>query len=259
MDRNGIKSAARARLTPLVSALDQMGVTPDMVTVVGLAVSLLAAWIVAGGQLFLGALVLAIGSSFDMLDGELARLQGRASRRGAFLDSNFDRLAEGALYAGLAWFYLESVTPSDSSAVLMIVLALTGSLTTSYARARAEALGAECSGGWLQRPERMVLLVVGMLLGRHVLKLVLALLAIATLLTTLQRILSVSRELGDAPLPSQPPRPSQPSPAPGPPRDDAPTAADAPGGEGPDPDAEVRVDDQPFDDDDPYGEPFRHG
>ncbi len=136
-----------------------------------------------------------IGSAFDMLDGDLARLQGRASKQGAFLDSNFDRLAESALFAGLLWFYAEDV---DSTGALFCILALAGSLTTSYARARAEGLGTTCYGGWLQRPERMILVILGMMLGGGVLKFILGVLVVATWATTIQRILSTMKSLGEA-------------------------------------------------------------
>ena len=193
MDRNDIKSQARARVRPLVLALDRLGLTPNTVSVVGLVVSILAAWIAADGRLFLGAIVLLVGSAFDMLDGDLARLQGRESKQGAFLDSNFDRLAESALFAGLAWFFMQVY---DDHSALLCLLALAGSLTTSYARARAEGLGVPCFGGWLQRPERMVLIIAGMLLGRHVLSVVLVVVAVAAWATTAQRIWTVFRDLG---------------------------------------------------------------
>ncbi len=195
MDRTNLKEFARARVRPLVLALDRLGMTPTAVSITGLICSCAAAWIAARGSLFLGAVVLLVGSLFDMLDGDLARLQGTVSRRGAFLDSNFDRLAESAIYAGLAWYYMTGDQGLRPTAVLMIVLALAGSLTTSYARARAEGLGSSCFGGWLQRPERIVLLVLGMMLGWRVLELVLAVLAVATVLTTLQRIVDTSRRL----------------------------------------------------------------
>lgn len=195
MDRKRIKEIARARVRPLVLALDRLGFTPTAVSVVGLLVSFLAAWIAAEGGLFLGAIVLLAGSLFDMLDGDLARLQGRVSRQGAFIDSNFDRLAESALFAGLAWYFLTALDTPHRSTVLLIVVALAGSLTTSYARARAEGLGTVCLGGWMQRPERMVLLIAGMLLGWRILELVLVVLAVTTVLTTLQRIVATARGL----------------------------------------------------------------
>lgn len=193
MDRNDFKTRARAKVRPVVLALDGLGLTPNGVSIIGLLISFAAAWIAADGRLFLGAVVLLVGSAFDMLDGDLARLQGKASKQGAFLDSNFDRLAESGLFAGLLWYFMTRA--HDETAALLCLLALAGSLTTSYARARAEGLGATCYGGWLQRPERMVLVIGGMLLGRPVLTVVVAVLAVATWATTVQRIITVSRSL----------------------------------------------------------------
>lgn len=197
MDRKEMRAWAQRAVHPIVLALDRMGLTPNGVSFIGLLISALAGWIAAQGSLFLGGIVLLIGSIFDMLDGNLARLQDKVSRQGAFLDSNFDRLAEAAVYTGLAWYYVDVLTWPDPTAVVLILLTLTGSITTSYARARAEGLGVTCFGGWMQRPERMVLLIVGMLLGHVVLKLVLAVLAVVTLLTTLQRIVSSARKLAE--------------------------------------------------------------
>ncbi len=197
MDRKKIKETARAKVRPLVLALDRLGLTPTSVSVIGLLVTFVAAWIIAQGGLFLGALVLLVGSLFDMLDGDLARLQGRVSRQGAFIDSNFDRLAESALFIGLAWFYMTALAAPHRATVLLVMVALAGSLTTSYARARAEGLGSTCLGGWMQRPERMVLVVLGMLLGWRILELVVIVLAVATVITTVQRIVSTSRLLAE--------------------------------------------------------------
>jgi CDP-diacylglycerol--glycerol-3-phosphate 3-phosphatidyltransferase len=194
MDRTELKQRARDVVRPLVLGLDRIGLTPNMVSIFGLLITFYAAWIAADGHLFLGAVVLLIGSAFDMLDGDLARLQGKESKQGAFLDSNFDRLAESALFAGLAWYFMQNF---DNRTAMFCLLTLAGSLTTSYARARAEGLGTTCYGGWLQRPERMVLVIVGMLLGASVLSLVVAVLAIATWATTVQRIWSVCRDLGE--------------------------------------------------------------
>jgi len=197
MDRKKIKETAREKVRPLVLALDRLGLTPTSVSVIGLLVTFVAAWIIAKGGLFLGALVLLVGSLFDMLDGDLARLQGRVSRQGAFIDSNFDRLAESALFIGLAWYYMTALAAPHCATVLLVMVALAGSLTTSYARARAEGLGSTCLGGWMQRPERMVLVVFGMLLGWRILELVVIVLAVATVITTVQRIVSTSRLLAE--------------------------------------------------------------
>jgi len=202
MDKEELKEQIRERVRPVTLALDRVGVTPMTISITGLVLSILAGWIVAQVSLFLGALVFLIGSALDMLDGDLARLQGTVSRRGAFLDSCFDRLGEAGLFAGLAWYYMESGRPNWEWAVLLILLTVVGSLTTSYVRARAEGVGETCHVGLLQRPERIVLLVVGMILGWAVLQLVLLVLAVATLGTAVQRMIHVARKLpGPEPAP----------------------------------------------------------
>ena len=99
------KQSARGKVRPLVLALDKLGMTPLMVSLLGLLITAISGLIVARGGLFFGAIVFVIGSGFDMLDGDLARLQGTVSRRGAFLDSCFDRLGEAFLFAGLTWYF----------------------------------------------------------------------------------------------------------------------------------------------------------
>jgi CDP-diacylglycerol--glycerol-3-phosphate 3-phosphatidyltransferase len=211
MDKEALKEKIRGGTRPLILALDRLGATPLTVSVIGLLISILAGWVVAQGALFWGALVFLLGSGFDMLDGGLARLQGTVSRRGAFLDSCFDRLGESALFAGLAWYYMTTQRSGWELAVLMIILTVVGSLTTSYVRARAEGVGETCYVGLLQRPERVVLLVAGMILGWAVLEFVLVLLAIATLATTVQRMVHVAAKLSGP----QPPRSGSRGPAAG--------------------------------------------
>ena len=198
------KQGFRAVVRPLVRALDRLGVSPLGVSLAGLALSAAAAVVIAGGRLRLGALLLTLGAGLDMVDGDLARLQGRASKQGAFLDSNFDRLAEAFVFLGLLWFYLTALPQPRPVTAMLAMAAVVGSLTTSYARARAEGLGATCGEGIFQRPERMVLLLVGLLLGWRGLEWVIGALAALSLATTVQRIVHVSRKLG-AESPAGPP------------------------------------------------------
>jgi phosphatidylinositol phosphate synthase len=145
--------------------------------------------------LFLGGLVFVIGSAFDMLDGDLARLQGTVSKRGAFLDSCFDRYGEAFLFAGLTWHFATKPFGANEWGLLLIVATVVGSLATSYVRARAEGVGETCFVGWLQRTERVILLTVGLLLGSWILMPVLAFLAVATLATSVQRMVHVAAKL----------------------------------------------------------------
>ncbi len=198
MDFTEFKLSARGRVRPLVLALDRLGMTPLSVSLTGLLITAVSGWIVARGGLFLGAIVFLVGSAFDMLDGDLARLQGTVSRRGAFLDSCFDRLGEAFLFAGLTWYFATLPEGSDPVALVLITWTVVGSLTTSYVRARAEGLGETCLVGYLQRTERVIILVLALLLGRGVLVWALWLLAIATLATTVQRIVHVAAKLPGA-------------------------------------------------------------
>ena len=195
MDFAAFKQNARGRVRPVVLALDRAGFSPLGISLLGLAITAAAGWIIGAGALFLGGLVFLLGSAFDMLDGDLARLQGTVSRRGAFLDSNFDRLGEAFLFAGLTWYFAGLAAGPDRMALLLITLTVVGSLTTSYVRARAEGVGETCTVGFLQRTERVALLAAGLLLGRWLLVWILAFLAAATLATTVQRIVHVAAKL----------------------------------------------------------------
>ncbi len=177
-------------MAPLVAGLDAAGFTPTTLTFLGLLLNFGAAFVVWQGQLFWGGIAFLFASAFDMLDGALARRQDRVTQLGAFLDSTFDRVSEAALFAALihdmrlheyALPWLPEIT----------LVALAGSLTTSYVRARAEGLGTECKVGWLERPERIVMLTAGLLLGRTVLGFVLFALAFLTWVTVIQRIVHV--------------------------------------------------------------------
>lgn len=192
------KLSARSRLRPLVLMLDRLGMTPLSISLIGLLITAISGWIVAQGSLFFGAIVFLVGSGFDMLDGDLARLQGTVSRRGAFLDSCFDRLGEAFLFAGLTWYFATLPGGSHAVALVLITWTVVGSLTTSYVRARAEGVGETCQVGWLQRTERVIILVLALLLGKWALVPVLWLLAIATMATTVQRIVHVAAKLPGA-------------------------------------------------------------
>ena len=140
------------------------------------------------------AICLWLFSATDTLDGALARATGRVSKFGAFLDSVCDRYAEAAIFFGLLWWY-QSL--GDVLGVSLTYVSLVGSLMVSYARARAEGIGLEAAEvGWFQRPERIILLGLGLLftpLSPLVLKLVLAALAVLTTITVLQRVIHVAR------------------------------------------------------------------
>jgi CDP-diacylglycerol---glycerol-3-phosphate 3-phosphatidyltransferase len=201
MEQTGWKEAARGRLRPVVLTLDRWGFSPLTVTLIGLGICLVGAWLVAEGLLLWGTVIFLFGSAFDMLDGALARLQNTVSRRGAFLDSALDRFGEAAYLIGVAIWWMEGQPENWQRAVILVLVTLFGSLATSYVRARAEGLGETCYVGVLQRTERILLLGLGGLLGRHVLYGVLWVLAILTLVTTVHRIVHVAGKLpGSGPV-----------------------------------------------------------
>ncbi len=189
------KQRTRGLVGPLVAGLDRAGFTPLAISIIGLAITAVSGVVIGQGRLRVGAAVFLLGSAFDMLDGDLARRQGTVSRRGAFLDSCFDRLGEAFLFAGLTWYFSAADPGADRVALLLITLTVVGSLTTSYVRARAEGVGETCLVGWVQRTERVVLLTLGLLIGRVALVPVLWFLAIATLATTTQRLVHVAAKL----------------------------------------------------------------
>lgn len=183
----------RAQLEPAVNWLAERQVTPNQVTLAALALSLLAALCIGAGWLRLGALVLIVASLGDLVDGMLARATDQASPFGAFFDSTLDRISEGAVLAAVAYRFAIDGRPL---LVAVVVLALLGSLLVSYARARAEALGIDCTVGLMGRAERMVLLITGLVLGLPGPAVVL--LAVLTLYTVGQRVQHVHAVLSSA-------------------------------------------------------------
>lgn len=174
-----------------MSAIGRIPITPNQVTVIGVALTLFAAVLVALGYLRWAGVVLVVAGTFDILDGALARSSGRAYPYGAFLDSTLDRYSEGAIYIGLAAYFASTPGPLQRWLLLATVAALAGSFLVSYVRARAQSLGFTCESGIFARPERVVVTVVGLIFGGVVLYGVVFLLAILTNLTALQRIREV--------------------------------------------------------------------
>jgi len=161
--------------------------------VTGALLNLAAAALVVDDRLVLAGVVFVVGSLLDMLDGTLARLAQKVSPFGAFLDSTLDRASEGIVLAAIAYRLAEQGRPVDAA---LVVVALLGSLLVSYTRARAEALGLECKVGFMSRPERVVLLSIGLFFD--LLPYVVYLLVVLTTVTVGQRVAHTYRQLRPA-------------------------------------------------------------
>ncbi len=153
------RSRVGRAVSPLVRGLERMRVTPTAVTLLGLAVTVVGATIIGAGHPLTGAAVVAAGVLLDLVDGPLARATGRASARGALVDTVSDRLAELAIWAGIAYF----VAP-DPLRVTLCVTGIGVSIMVPFVRAKAEAAGVEGRGGWMGRAERLILLLTGVAL-----------------------------------------------------------------------------------------------
>ena len=169
--------------------LASVGFTPNAVTAIGFALNILVAVIIVRGNLQIGGLALLVASGFDMLDGAVARASGAVTKFGGFLDSTLDRYSESIVLGGVLVYLLDTADYRTGS--LLVFTAVVGSLLISYARARAEAAGFRASVGLLARPERVLVLAVGLLVGQLVPAL--WILAVGTHLTVLARIAHVWR------------------------------------------------------------------
>jgi CDP-diacylglycerol--glycerol-3-phosphate 3-phosphatidyltransferase/CDP-diacylglycerol--inositol 3-phosphatidyltransferase len=185
-------------ISPVARLLLRWNVSPDAVTVVGtLGVVVAALWFFPQGDLLVGVLVITAFVFSDLLDGTMARMSGKTSTWGAFLDSTLDRMGDSAIFGGLV-LYFAWVVESQVLTALTLYTLVTGWLT-SYTRARAESLGYEAKLGLAARADRLVAVLVATGLSDIfdvpvLLEAVLWLLALASTVTVVQRILTVRRQ-----------------------------------------------------------------
>ena len=210
-------AAARPRVgrvvAPVVTRLARAGVTPDAITVTGtLGAVLGAVFLIGTGRLFWGAFTVTVFVLLDMLDGALARARGGGSVFGAVLDSVGDRAADAAIFGALVWWFSG---PGDNRLfVLLALLCLVLGVLTSYVKARAEGVGLRCDVGLVERPERLILVLVGTgftgLGIPYALHVALWLLLAGSTVTVAQRFAAVHRGSAAAgtqdPVPPSPPR-----------------------------------------------------
>jgi CDP-diacylglycerol---glycerol-3-phosphate 3-phosphatidyltransferase len=175
-------------LEPVGKGLHGVGITADGLTIIGLVVAVATALVIADGHLLLGMFGVILTGLPDILDGSVARSSGRAGPRGAFFDSVCDRVADAALFCGVAWY----LSDQDSKLPVLVLAVLALSMLITYERARAESLGFQARGGLMERAERLVLLGVG--LAFDILVPMLWVMLALTALTAVQRFVKVWRQ-----------------------------------------------------------------
>jgi CDP-diacylglycerol---glycerol-3-phosphate 3-phosphatidyltransferase len=198
-----LSRAAFVKLTtPVARAFLRAGFTADSVTIIGTAASVIASLTLFPiGELFAGTLVVWFFVLADMLDGAMARVSGGGTRFGAVLDATCDRISDGAVFAGLLWWAAFGLR-STPLAVATLICLVTSQLI-SYIKARAEASGLDGGGGIIERPERLIIVLVGAGLSDlplfpipWALPIAMWLLAVTSLITFAQRLHTVRRSPG---------------------------------------------------------------
>src|SRR3954453_18470196 len=162
---------------------------PNALTFIGLLINIWAAWLFSEGKLFAAGMLVVGASVFDMVDGRVARATGQVTRFGGFFDSVLDRYSDLALYMGLLVYYASINRPGY---IVLTAVVMTGSVMVSYTRARAENAIPRCKVGFLERPERVVLIIIGALTD-HMAQ-VLWVIAVLSNWTVIQRMIYTYRE-----------------------------------------------------------------
>jgi len=193
-----VKKGALRAIDPAIALLARNNVSPNTITTVGTLITIAASVVYATGHIMTAGWIMNVTAFFDVADGEVARRTGRSSVFGAFYDSTLDRVADGALMAGLAIFYATNAVHHNLYMVVTCLVCMVGTFLISYTRARAEALGVDAKVGVMQRPERMVLLSVpqsffGLFWNGWVLMGIIVLLTVTAWITAVQRIAYVYR------------------------------------------------------------------
>jgi CDP-diacylglycerol---glycerol-3-phosphate 3-phosphatidyltransferase len=158
MITRSIGAGSRWLLVKIVDAIAATGINPNLLTAFGMVVNLWAAVLFATGMFRSAAAVIFLAGFLDILDGQVARREKRVTAFGAFFDSTLDRYSDMALYMGLLVYYAVN---ERASYVVLAAVATAGSVMVSYTRARAESLIPSCKVGFMERPERLVLLILG--------------------------------------------------------------------------------------------------
>ncbi len=193
-----LKKGALRAIEPAISLLARHNVNPNAITTVGTLLTIAAGVVYGTGHIMTAGWIMAATAFFDVVDGEVARRTGRSTVFGAFYDSTLDRVADGALMAGLTVFYATNPIHHNIYMMVMCLIGIIGTFLVSYTRARAESLGIDAKVGVMQRPERIVLLsapqaLFGLFWNGWVLIGIVILLSVTAWITAVQRIAFVHR------------------------------------------------------------------
>jgi CDP-diacylglycerol--glycerol-3-phosphate 3-phosphatidyltransferase len=193
-----LKKGALRTIEPAISLLARHNVSPNAITTVGTLLTIAAGVVYATGHIMTAGWIMACTAFFDVVDGEVARRTGRSTVFGAFYDSTLDRVADGALMAGLTVFYATNPIHHNIYMMVICLVGIIGTFLVSYTRARAESLGIDAKVGVMQRPERIVLLsapqaLFGLFWNGWVLIGIVVLLSVTAWITAVQRIAFVHR------------------------------------------------------------------
>jgi CDP-diacylglycerol--glycerol-3-phosphate 3-phosphatidyltransferase len=203
MISDAIGAGGKRIISAMVRGVARSRINPNALTFMGLLINIGCGVLYGYGMFFRAGLLMIVANIFDMLDGQVARLRGRVTRFGAFFDSVIDRYSDIIVYLGIMVFYARDTAAHSTLLVALTGLALVGSVMVSYSRARAESLDIACKVGFLERPERVVLLIIASLteIGPasnpflHKMPQVLWVLAVLSHWTVVHRIYHTWREL----------------------------------------------------------------
>ena len=187
-----------AWVKPIGQSVKRTGISADAITVVGIFMTLTCAIAIGSGAVRVGLVLMALTGIPDTLDGAVAKASGTSSQRGSFFDSVSDRLTDALMFGGVAWYL--STLPNPGQRPVLAFAAFASAILPSYIRAKADALGLDGRGGFVERAERFVLLGIGLLFDQYLL-VVLAILVALNLLTAGQRFVNVWRA-ASKPLPA---------------------------------------------------------
>src|ERR1700674_801252 len=193
-----VKKGFLRAIDPAVGLLARHNVNPNTITTVGTLLTIAAGVVYAFGHIMTAGWLMSVTAVFDVIDGQVARRTGKSTVFGAFYDSTLDRVADGALMAGLTVFYMTSPVHHNIYMVVVCLVGIIGTFLVSYTRARAESLGVDAKVGVMQRPERIVLLsapqaLFGLFWNGWVLMGIIILLTVTAWITAVQRIAFVYR------------------------------------------------------------------